>query len=298
MIKTGFNLLAWSATLTDDLKGITERLAQIGYDGVELFIDGSDLSSYRDFGEHLKGLGLEATCVIGLGPEENPASPDRAIRLQAADTIREFIDRAAELDAKLIGGPLHSAFATFTNEAPHEAEYDWSAEVLRSVTDYAVERDVELSIEAINRFECYLCNTVEQMTKLVRKVDHPNVTAHFDTHHANLEEKSIIGAIHEVSPVLGHFHISENDRGTPGDGHIPWDDVFAALKEIRYDRWLTIEAFTRNDPAFANSINVWREYSPPWEAAEKGYQLITRMLDKHGLQSVQGSTDGEQVPDA
>src|SRR5690625_7653477 len=103
MIKTGLNLLAWTATLTDDLKGITERLAENGYDGVELFIDGSNLTSYRALGEHLKGPGLEATCVIGLGPEENPASSDPALRQRAADAIRGLGDRAAELDAKLIG---------------------------------------------------------------------------------------------------------------------------------------------------------------------------------------------------
>jgi D-psicose/D-tagatose/L-ribulose 3-epimerase len=55
------------------------------------------------------------------------------------------------------------------------------------------------------------------------------------------------------------------------------------LAEINYNGWLTIEAFTRNDPNFANAINVWREYSPPWEMAEKGLTFIREMVTKHNL---------------
>jgi D-psicose/D-tagatose/L-ribulose 3-epimerase len=105
----------------------------------------------------------------------------------------------------------------------------------------------------------------------------------FDTHHANIEEKKIGEAIRTIAPVLAHVHISENDRGTPGQGHLPWDDAFASLAEINYNGWLTIEAFTRNDPNFANAINVWREYSPPWEMAEKGLTFIREMVTKHNL---------------
>ncbi len=283
MTKIGFNLLAWSAKVSEELYPITERLKEIGYDGVEIFIGVSDMEACQRFGKHVKNLEMEITSVIGLGPEENPVSPNPATRKNAVDRIKWFIDCAAAIDSRIIGGPLHSAFATFANKAPDEDEYKRSAEVLAAAADYAAQADVMLSVEAINRFECYICNTVAQMIDIVERVSHPNVTAHFDTHHANIEEKDIIQSIHEVAPVLGHVHISENDRGTPGDGHIPWDEIFAAFSEINYDGWLTIEAFTRNDVDFANSINVWREYSKPWDVAEKGFDLIKGMKDKHNL---------------
>ncbi len=83
--------------------------------------------------------------------------------------------------------------------------------------------------------------------------------------------------------MLAHVHISENDRGTPGDGHVCWDETFSALAKIKYKGWLTIEAFSRSDPEFANAINVWREYSKPWDIAENGYKFIKQMCIKHGL---------------
>ena len=95
--------------------------------------------------------------------------------------------------------------------------------MLHAAGEYAAQANIVLTIEALNRFECFLCNTMDQLTQLVKLASHPNVKAMFDTHHANIEEKKISEAIKIIAPVLAHVHISENDRGTPGDGHIPFD---------------------------------------------------------------------------
>jgi D-psicose/D-tagatose/L-ribulose 3-epimerase len=274
MNKIGFNLLAWSGGIGTDMYPVSDRLKQIGYDGIECFMADRDVSAYTRLGNHLKQTGLEATCVLGMGKDENPASDSAAIRSIAVDRLYNAIDCAHAIGSKIICGPFHSAFAHFAGRPPEPEEYKRSAEVLNKAGEYAAKADVVLTIEALNRFECYLCNTVEQLSNLVKLSDHKNVRAMFDTHHANIEEKHIPDSIKYISPVLAHVHISENDRGTPGDGHINFGEVFSALASIKYSGWLTIEAFTRNDPGFANSINVWREYSKPWDMAEKGYQLV------------------------
>lgn len=283
MNKIGFNVLAWSAGISDKLLPVTEKLKQIGYDGVEFALDTQSPAVYKRFGDQLQQQGLETTCVMVVGPDENPVSESTAVRTKALDRIRLAIDCAHALQSKIICGPFHSAFATFTRRAPEAQEYSRSAEVLRAAGEHAAQADITLTPEALNRFECYLCNTMEQLTHLVKMVDHPNVKAMFDTHHANMEEKKFKTAIETVAPYLGHVHISENDRGTPGDGHILWDEAFATLAANNYTGWLTIEAFTRNDPDFANSINVWREYSKPWDMAKNGLAFIRQMCQKHGL---------------
>lgn len=282
--KIGFNLLVWSGGIPDTFWQVSERLKATGYDGIECFMEERNPSVYQRFGNHLKNTGLEATCVLGVGPDENPASDSAAVRQKAVNRLKEAIDCANALESKIICGPFHSAFAAFTNRRPPEdQEVGWSAEVLHAAGNYAAQAGIMLTVEALNRFECYLCNTMDQLLGLVKRADHPNVKAMFDTHHANIEEKKLSEAIKKISPVLAHVHISENDRGTPGDGHIPWDETFATLAAIKYRGWLTIEAFTRNDPNFANAINVWREYSAPWDMAEKGLALIRSMGEKHGL---------------
>lgn len=282
MNKIGFNLLVWSGGLPDTFLPITEKLKGLGYDGIECFMEVRDKAAYRRFGDHLRSIGLEATCVLGMGGDENPVSDSPAVREKAVIRLKEAVDCAHAMASKVICGPFHSAFATFANrQPPTDQEYGWSAEVLRVAGEYAAQADIVLTAEALNRFECYLCNTMDQLSMLITKVAHPNVRAMFDTHHANIEEKKLGDAIRKIAPVLKHVHISENDRGTPGDGHIPWDETFSTLASVKYDGWLTIEAFTRNDPNFANSINVWREYSQPWDMAESGLKFIRSMCAKH-----------------
>lgn len=284
MNKIGFNLLVWSGGLPETFFPISDKLKALGYDGIECFMEERDSAAYKRFGNHLRSIGLEATCVLGVGPDDNPISESKTIREKAITRLKEAIDCAHASGSKIICGPFHSAFATFTNRRPPEdQEFAWSAEVLHAAGEYAAQANIVLTVEALNRFECYLCNTMEQLTGLIKRAAHPNVQAMFDTHHANIEEKKLSEAIKKVSPVLKHVHISENDRGTPGDGHIPWDETFATLASIQYKGWLTIEAFTRNDPNFANAINVWREYSKPWDMAEQGLKFIKEMCVKHGL---------------
>jgi D-psicose/D-tagatose/L-ribulose 3-epimerase len=283
MNKIGFNLLAWSAGIGEDVHPISERLKKIGYDGIECFMAEQNTEVYKRFGVFLQSINLEATCVLGLGPEENPASDSQAVRDKALARLKNAIDCAHALNSKIICGPFHSAFANFAGRPPETSEYDWSADVLHAAGDYAAQADITLTLEALNRFECYLCNTMDQLSMLINKADHPHVKAMFDTHHANIEEKKLSTAIQKIAPVLAHVHISENDRGTPGDGHVSWDETFSTLAAIKYKGWLTIEAFTRNDPGFANSINVWREYSETWAMAEKGFEFIKQQSKNHGL---------------
>ncbi|MDI1321849.1 MAG: sugar phosphate isomerase/epimerase [Algoriphagus sp.] len=283
MNKIGFNVLAWSAEMSADLLPILDRLKAIGYDGAEFFVGGSPEESFKLVGKHCQNIGLEVTTVTVLSPEENPISPDAKIREKSKEKLKWVLDRAADLNSQVLCGPFHSAFATFASRAPIEDEYNWSAEVLHEVGDYAQNLGILLTPEALNRFECYLCNTMEQLDYLLAKVNHSNVQAMFDTHHANMEEKKLGSAIELIAPRLGHFHISENDRGTPGSGHVNFDETFAALAKVNYKGWLTIEGFTRNDPAFANSIGVWRNFSEPWDMAENGYKLIKGMGEKYGM---------------
>ncbi len=258
MNKIGFNTLVWSAVVSDELFPVLDRLKKVGYDGVECLIGSPDEKAYQRFGNHAADIGLEVTTVFVVGKDENPVNPSPAIRAKSLDRIKWAIDRGQAMQAGIIAGPFHSAHGVFAQHAPQDNEYAWSAEVLHAAGEYAAQAGIVLALEAVNRFECYLCNTMEQLNSLVNKTAHPNVKAMYDTHHANIEEKKARAAIQTIAPVLAHVHISENDRGTPGDGHVHWDETFSALAEINYSGWLTIEAFSRNDPDFGNAINVWR----------------------------------------
>ena len=283
MIKVGFNILVWTAEVSEKALPLADRLKQIGYDGVECFIGSPDVNGYKRFGDHAIGLGLETTAVTVLDKETNPIDASPLVRAKALDRIKWVIDRTHDMHASVLCGPFHSAHAAFSRQAPDAQEYLRAADILHAAGEYAAQANITLALEALNRFEWYLCNTMEQLRYLLSKANHPRVKAMFDTHHANIEEKKLGTAIETIAPVLHHVHISENDRGTPGEGHVPWDETYSALAKVNYQGWLTIEAFSRNDPDFANAINVWREYSKPWDIAENGLASIKEMSKRHGL---------------
>ena len=267
-------MLLWTNHVTEEHYPIVDQLKETGYDGIELYMGDGDVSHYRKLGNHFSGLDMGVTTVIGLAPEENISSENPKVQEVGLDRLKWAIDNAEALKANTICGPLHSSFAHFSRQPPTQDERKRSAEMLRKAAEYAAEANIMLCPEALNRFECYLYNTMADLKTLVEAVDHPNLGAMYDTHHSNIEEKSQSNAIKTIAPYLKHVHISENDRGTPGSGQVVWNDVFPTLKEIGYDGWLTIEAFSTIIPEFANSINVWRDYSPSKEIYTKGLQFI------------------------
>ncbi|MEA1786997.1 sugar phosphate isomerase/epimerase family protein [Arenibacter sp. GZD96] len=273
-MKIGMNMLLWTNHVTEAHYGIVDQLKATGYDGVELFLGEGSVAHYSKLGTHFSAIQMGTTCVAALAAEENIASPDRKFRQAGLEKLKWSIDRAAAANCEVICGPFHSTFAFFTRQPPTQAERQWSLEMLLKAADYAAEANIILAPEAVNRFECYLYNTMADLRTLAAKANHPHLGAMFDTHHAHIEEKSQATALKTIAPYLKHVHISENDRGTPGSGQVHWNEVFAALKEIKYDGWLTIEAFSTIIPEFANAINVWRDYSPSEEVYTKGLSFI------------------------
>lgn len=267
-------MLLWTNHVTESHYGIIEKLKITGFDGVEIPLGNGNLNHYTKLGKHLEELDLGRTAVTSLLADTNIASPDSSIRQAGLERLKWAIDMSQALGTELICGPFHSAFACFSRNPPTSEEKKWSVEMLQMAGEYAKRAGIMLAPEALNRFECYLCNTMADLKSILDRVNHPNVGAIFDTHHANIEEKSQKDAIHCIRPYLKHVHISENDRGTPGNGQINWDEVFATLKAINYDGWLTIEAFSTAIPEFSNAINVWRDFSPTDEIYQQGYRFV------------------------
>lgn len=272
-MKLGFNLLLWTPHVTLAHEPILKALKKTGYDGVEIPMFEGDPAHYARLGELLDTLGLERTVVSVLGAGHNPLSPDKAQQAAAAARAKWTIDCTAALGASILGGPMHSELGYFSGSPATAAERKRAISFHRHAGDYAAKHKVTFALEALNRFECYLLNTMEQLAAYVEEVNHPAIAAMYDTFHANIEEKDPVAAIKTIRPHLAHVHISENDRGTPGKGHVPWADTYKALKKVKYDGWLTIEAFGRSMPALAAATRVWRDFAPtPEEVYKLGFR--------------------------
>jgi D-psicose/D-tagatose/L-ribulose 3-epimerase len=250
-MKTGMNLLLWTGHVTEEHYAVMKDIKDAGFDGVEIPVFDTAADHYKMVRKELDNLGLKCTTVTICTPEANPISPDAKLREAAVVHLKRVIDCNHALGAENMVGPFHSPLAVFSGVPPTEDEKKRAADVLRPVAEYAAQARVQLCIEYLNRFECYFLTTAADAVALVKRVNHPSFKTMYDTFHAHIEEKSQAGPIRNVAPHLGHVHISENDRGTPGTGQVRWDEAFRTLKEIKYDGWLVIEAFGRALPALA-----------------------------------------------
>ena len=177
----------------------------------------------------------------------------------------------------------HQTLGEFSGAATTQDEFDRALEVHNTVGDYARNANVTIALEAVNRFESYFATTMEQIDSYVESLAHPNIKTMYDTFHANIEETDPVAAYTQHSKNVTHVHISENDRGVPGRGHVPWKDTFKALKTSGYDNWLTVEAFGRGLPELAAATRVWRDFAESPEAVYKeGFQTI-----RNGWDSIQ-----------
>ena len=257
-MKYGMNLLLWTDNLTEEHRPIMEQLKRQGFDGVEVPIFDANPDKYAALGLWLDDLGLERTAVTCRGPDDNPISPDAKVRAAGVAKNKAVLECCQAAGMKLLCGPYHSALGHFSGAGPTRDEWKWGVESMRATAEHAAACGVTLGVEYLNRFECYLLNSTADLVRFVKEVNHPNCRMMYDTFHANIEEKDLAQAIRSCRDVMVHVHISENDRGTPGEGHVHWKETFDTLKEVGYDGWLMIEAFGLALPALAAATKIWR----------------------------------------
>ncbi len=276
-MKFGFNLLLWTGHVTAEHSGIIRKIKAAGYDGVEIPVFEGNPDHYARLGDLLDKVGLERTVVSVFGTGKNPLADDISEQKAAMDYAKWYIDCSAALGASILGGPMHSQLGHFSGVGTTKKEIKRGISFHRRVGDYAAKNNVRLALEALNRFECYFLNTMEQLADYLDEVGHPAIKGMYDTFHSNIEEKDPVGAIKAIKRHLIHVHISENDRGTPGKGHLPWDATYKALRKARYDGYCTIEAFGRAFPALAAATRVWRDFAPsPDEVYLEGLKHMKR----------------------
>jgi D-psicose/D-tagatose/L-ribulose 3-epimerase len=277
-MKIGMCMFLWTTNVTKKHEGLLKDIKATGFDGVEIPIFEGTPDDYKRLGEMLDRIGLERTAVSAMGdPAMNLISPDASTRKAGIAYMKWAVDCAQALGANRLSGPLHSTLGHFSGAGPTAAEFKRSVSSQRAIGDHAGKRGVTIGLEALNRFECYLLNTMAALAEHLTEIEHPNIKGMYDTFHANIEEADPIKAYSKHVKHFAHIHISENDRGVPGRGNIPWAETFKAIRKSGYDDWLTIESFGRSLKDLAAATKVWRDFAESPEAVYRdGYKHIKK----------------------
>lgn len=283
-IRFGLNALVYTASFTGREGDLIDRIAAMGFDGVEVLfgdLDALDPAAARA-AVRRAGLGLMACCV--MTESANPCSADPAVRAAADARLRRMIDLAAEMGAEAIAGPLYAPVRWLPGRARTADEWRWCRDALGAAAAHAERAGLFMAIEPLNRFETYMVNTIEDAVALCREIGGRSIGVQVDTFHAHIEEKDTAAAIRAAGAWVRHVHASENDRGVPGTGQVDWDGTFAALADIGYKGWIVIESFATGIVDLCAAACVWRPiYDTADALARDGLAFLRGMAVRHGL---------------
>ena len=272
----------WSDRFDSNPEVFLEKTKKLGFEGIEIYISPRQLQTF-DKGKVIAALrktGLECIGGTSLDAETDITSQDEKVRRRGIDCLCNLSKVLSELGGHLVTGTTYIAIGKMAGRGRTKEEWDHAVEGLkeacRAVRDYGV----TIGIEPLNRFQTYFLNTATEAIRLAEEVAEPNIGVHLDTFHMNIEEKNFYDPIKRTGPLLCHVHCSENDRDIVGSGNVEWNEVFKALTEIKYDKWISLAAFT---PHSGTSVEtVWRQMAPSAEAlASESIAFMKTMLRKY-----------------
>ena len=282
MAQIGVNAWVWSSPITtEELGRLAPMIAGMGFDLVEVPIESTTDLDYRKGAEIARSNRLAVSVCAAMGPDRDLIHPDESIRTNGMDYVRHCIDAAQTLGATNVVGPLYSAVGRTWQQTPDERKKDLDLLVrqLRDLAKYAADHGVTICVEPLNRFETSFLNLASQAIEVVDRVDSSACGLLLDTFHMNIEEQSIGDAIRAAGPRMRHLHTCENDRGAPGSGHVPWEEVARACGDIGYKGPMVIESFTNKVKSIARAAAIWRSFAPSQDAlATDGLRYLRRLF--------------------
>jgi D-psicose/D-tagatose/L-ribulose 3-epimerase len=278
-MKFGVNVFIWTATFERSHLPLLPVIKEHGFDGVEVPLFRAADFATADIRRGLEQNGLECTICSVIPRGLNMISEDAAIRQKTRIHMEECVKTAAEVGAKIMAGPLYSPVGYLPGRRRTPDEWKWAVECYQSLGPVLSQYQITIAIEPLNRFETYFLNTAADAVALCDAINHPNIGVLFDTFHANIEEKDIGAAYRTVGRHLKHVHTCENDRGIPGSGHVEWESVFQALRDLKYEGWLTIESFGFTLGELSAAAAIWRDIAPsPESIAFEGVKFLKQHM--------------------
>ncbi len=282
-MRIGINGWVWTSPVdTQEISRLAPLVKQFGFDHFEIPLEAIGDADYPVAGKILRDHDLTVSTCAAMGPDRDLIHQDISIRTNGKQYLKQAIDATHAVGATNLVGPIYAAVGRTWQQPPDERARDLDVLVntLRELGNYAADKGVVLGLEPLNRFETSFVNLALQADEIIDRVGLPNVGVLLDTFHMNIEEKDLGKAIRTTGKRLIHFHACENDRGAPGTGHVPWQSIALALKEIQFDGPVVIESFTPKVKSIARAAAIWREFEPSPDAlARSGGKFLRELFE-------------------
>jgi sugar phosphate isomerase/epimerase len=252
------------ALLSGSFEEKVRKAKRMGYHGIELMVRDPAGLDWPAVKQILDGAGLEVPQIVTgelFGADRLClVTGDKDVARRAAERFRAVIDLAATLGAIVNMGRVRGRL-----DLLGKVDHPWEVAVahVRAVAEYASAKGVRLTLEPLNRYECdFLLNTAEGL-RFIEDTGCANLGLMLDLFHMNIEEASMDDALRQAGEKLWHVHIADSNRLYPGSGHTRFDSLFATLKDMGYQGYVSAEMFPVPDPdtAAEKTISFLKQYN-------------------------------------
>lgn len=259
----GVHALVWVGGWSpDEARLAIESSREAGYDLIELAALDPDSFDADMTARLLQENGIGAGVSLGLSDATDVSSDDPECVARGRELLASALALTRDVGGSYLGGVIFSKLGRYAAPVTARGRAN-SVESIAWLADKALDAGVTLGLEFCNRYETNVLNTTEQTLAFIADVDRPNVVAHLDVYHMNIEEVSFSGAVHAAAAAgkLGYVHLGESHRGALGTGSIPFEEFFRALHEVDYQGVLTFESFSSRvvHPTLSSTLAIWRD---------------------------------------
>lgn len=266
-MKYGITYSYWSKDWEgNDYPAKIERARKCGLDILEVFYSRILTMSSREIAEinaAQKDNGIEIYALGGFGPEQDVSSLDESVRRKAVESAKELIRAVSKLNIHNFSGINYGQWCGLSDPENKARRFEKAAQSLGEIGRFAADYDLSWNMEVVNRFESYLVNTAEEGRALAEASGSGNINILLDIFHGMLEEDDLAQAVRTAGNRLGHYHVGSNNRKLPRPSFQPWKEIAAAMKEVGYNKSISIEPLVHTGGSVALSGgNVWREMLP------------------------------------
>ena len=197
--------------------------------------------------------------MVNYSSKTDVTSTNPSIVKKGDELLRKVVDKLHAIGSTELCGVIYCSLGKYPEPASPEKRAN-SISAIARLADYAADKDINVNLEVVNRYETNIMNTAKEGLKFLESVNRSNAYLHLDTYHMNIEENGMSEAVIEAGDALGYVHIGESHRGYLGSGNVDFDTFFKALKKIDYSGPITFESFSSVvvDPALSNTLCIWR----------------------------------------
>jgi sugar phosphate isomerase/epimerase len=176
--------------------------------------------------------------------------PDRSLRERTANYFCDLVDFCADLGGQLmvVGSPKQRNVLPGVSR---EQAWDWAAATFRNAVAQAEQRQVTICFEPLAPAETNFVNTAAEALQFVAQVPSPRFKIILDVKAMGSESKPIPQIIRESWPHFAHFHANDRNLKGPGFGEVDFKPIAAALKEVGYQGFVSVEVFNFDEGAEA-----------------------------------------------